>query len=522
MQQLAKHKSPFTAGLTALRYRVARFVRALKFWSGETREVVVFISSPGDCAAERYIACRIVKKLSSAPEVKQQNLSFKPLLWEDLPPGFAEGADFQGRLNELMAKYGYDQYGIYIGFMKGRLGTRTPRHDSGTIEELEISLSGQRRFGTPSEVLFYFLQPDADRSEDVASFRKKLEGRGFLSARTPVEAFEDRLTANLEQIFFNWSGWRARARRLWRRARLIGLTGIVLLLAGGLATDQINKLTISQALKKSGAAAAADLWASRSTLMPLSAAGARDDINAAAVREIDGTGELSDRLAKLTRWRGRATYEPDAFAPVTARLAKQTLQTLDQSLLSDPDPSAPALWREAEAAGAWHGRASEAERALRELAAARLMQSLVPTGVAAQSWAGSLLREHELAQLKTVSQKIIRGLPDLNGIKERMLRTAIPVMAGDAQAAARLATEGIQRDTAGQPEVAAFMAMAPAGTAVQWVETLPKLSYPSHTLARTIEAAIARPDAAPVLALLRLSEAGRLIDDATALFSDRT
>lgn len=52
-----------------------RFIRALS-----PRTVLVFVSSPGDCAAERQIA---------------------------LPPGPAERNDFQRRIDALLSRYGY-------------------------------------------------------------------------------------------------------------------------------------------------------------------------------------------------------------------------------------------------------------------------------------------------------------------------------------------------------------------------------------------------------------------------------
>ena len=65
-------------------------------------KILVFVSSPGDCTELRIAVCDLINALNEHRQVKQQNLSFTPLIWEELPPGVAPDGKFQARINNLL------------------------------------------------------------------------------------------------------------------------------------------------------------------------------------------------------------------------------------------------------------------------------------------------------------------------------------------------------------------------------------------------------------------------------------
>ena len=184
--------------------------------SAGSHEVLVFISSPGDCAKERDEATEIVNRLNDRPLVAQSALRFRAIRWENLPPGLSEERDFQKRIDKLLSRYGYEEFGIYIGFVAQRLGTPTPRFASGTVEEFENSVARRRRTGSPEEVLFYFISP-VILTSPIAKFRQELWDRGFLYADVENGAFVHVLEQHLGEIADNWFSWPRIFRQLRRR-----------------------------------------------------------------------------------------------------------------------------------------------------------------------------------------------------------------------------------------------------------------------------------------------------------------
>ena len=107
-------------------------------------------------------------------------------------------------------------YDIYIGFMKGRIGTPTPTAASGTIEELDDARSrfGKRRL--PSEILFYFIGEPAG---DVLEFKRRLERESFIYASArDTDEFERLVTQHLGDIVAHW---RQLGKKIARARRFI-------------------------------------------------------------------------------------------------------------------------------------------------------------------------------------------------------------------------------------------------------------------------------------------------------------
>ena len=109
------------------------------------KRLTVFVSSPGDTAAERDIVIRVLERNSQGETARKLRIDFQALRWEDWPPGAGEPGDAQQHINRILKQAGLEYYDIYLGMMKGRVGTPTPRAASGTIEEFEVALLGRKK-----------------------------------------------------------------------------------------------------------------------------------------------------------------------------------------------------------------------------------------------------------------------------------------------------------------------------------------------------------------------------------------
>jgi hypothetical protein len=114
--------------------------------------VRIFISSPGDVAAERQCALEVVERLQ---EEFSGRLQLEPLLWEQEP--LLATADFQ---SQIRSPADFDVFATIIGARLGSpLGNEFRRRDgsayaSGTEFEFEIAVDSHRASGRP-ELLVY-------------------------------------------------------------------------------------------------------------------------------------------------------------------------------------------------------------------------------------------------------------------------------------------------------------------------------------------------------------------------------
>jgi len=481
------------------------------------REVLVFISSPGDCGIERGAARRIVTELNGHPQVVRQRVRFRPLLWEDLPPGVAADGDFQNRINLVMRRLGYDAYGIYVGFMRGRLGTPTPRHPSGTIEELEASLEAHRRRGMPSEVLFYFLLPEAADAADVRAFRDQLAERGLLAASVAAAEFPDRLAQNLLEIATSWSDWANILRRSWRRFGFGAAVAVGLLAVSLAVADLGSRWRIERTLEDGEVAEAARLWRELSVVMPMSGDAARERINAAAARMIGAAPPLERQLGALAEWRRNPAYLPAPLAPLREDLATRTVREIEAGVLEQPDRRGLALWRAARAADLWADGEEPSTRLLRLLASSRLLGALMESGLPPERWRGALIRPEEASALETLARNIVQRTPDLGGWPDGRLRVAVAIAAGDMELLARLATSAARGNSHDLSSVAAYLSMAPPEAAAAWLQAVAAPTLPTPVVGRMIDGIRARAEPAMVAALAGLVRDGRLPEGDNAL-----
>lgn len=482
------------------------------------KTILVFISSPGDCAATRAVARRTVAKLNEKPEVQQAGLYFRALLWEELPPGVVEAGDFQKRINRVMKSLGYDTYGIYVGIMKGRIGTPTPRFASGTIEEFELSLRSRQQTGTPSEILFYFLDAGLTIDPKVVAFKRGLTQRQIIYAEVTEDDFGPRLEQNLVEVARSWSLWRSVLRRNWRRVRNVAAAALLLAGIVLVATDFVSRKQIGDAVAAGNLARAAQLWNTRSVLMPISSSAARDAVNGAIKTQVLDNQAIQQQVAAFAGWHGDPILSAATRARLSTALGARAQTTIETLALGNRGQQGILLWRAAESARIWPDNADAPLDLIALLAAERMLRALAVSGVPPEAWQSVLLRPEEAEDLKRVAVRILSRTPNLNAWSDRRVRAGIPVLAGRTDVLASVAAEAVKNlDTVKYPEVSAYIAIAEPKELSSWLKQVISPDLPSHTVARIIEAVDDREKSAPIITLIDLAAAGQFPDPGPVL-----
>ncbi|MDR7026463.1 DUF4062 domain-containing protein [Pseudomonas peli] len=109
----------------------------------------VFVASPSDVNDERKALDSIVQELNKTWS-KNLNLRLDLLKWEtDIHPSFGDYS--QNVINEQID----DDYDIFIAIFWSRIGTKTPKAESGTLEEFERAYA-RYKSDKPTEIMIYF------------------------------------------------------------------------------------------------------------------------------------------------------------------------------------------------------------------------------------------------------------------------------------------------------------------------------------------------------------------------------
>src|SRR5450759_5964406 len=139
----------------------------------QTHAFKIFVASPSDVAEERAILETVVTQLNQIWS-STLDLIFELLKWEtNVHPSFS--SDPQEAINEQIAP----DYDVFIGILWGRIGTPTPRAESGTIEEFDRAYSRFTSGKNMPEIMLYFkdapIAPskiDTNQMEKIQSFRR--------------------------------------------------------------------------------------------------------------------------------------------------------------------------------------------------------------------------------------------------------------------------------------------------------------------------------------------------------------
>jgi hypothetical protein len=167
----------------------------------------VFVASPSDVKVEREALESVIAELNRTWS-KKLSLRLELNRWEtSIYPGF--GSDPQEVINKQIG----DNYDIFIGILWGRVGTPTPRAQSGTLEEFERAYSKYQRDPDSIELMIYFkdapIAPsniNTDQLSAVKKFRSGLGEQGGLywTFETTSE-FESTLRSHLSLVSQRWA-----------------------------------------------------------------------------------------------------------------------------------------------------------------------------------------------------------------------------------------------------------------------------------------------------------------------------
>lgn len=167
--------------------------------TGLRKEIRVFISSPGDCDAERDAALRVLEEMNQTIGTRA-GLFFQALRWEDLPPGLGNP---QAVIDEQLGTYN-----VLVGIMWMRFGTPVPGGaGSGTEHEVRQAMESWSRIGEP-RVMFYFKQDapqdlskiDAVQLQKVQEFKQRLQSQALVQSFQSTLQFESKLRIHLHKL----------------------------------------------------------------------------------------------------------------------------------------------------------------------------------------------------------------------------------------------------------------------------------------------------------------------------------
>jgi len=167
------------------------------------RLVRIFISPPGDCAAEREVLDEVVERINRS-EGDRTQIFLRTFTWEhDVVPHI-------GPPPQAVVDGQTPPCDIFVGIMSARFGGDGTR-ESGTERELCDALQQFGETGRPW-VLFYFnehrqLPPTEEAALDcvkVVRFRKELETRGivgtFAGTRGRLKGLFETIEMHLRQV----------------------------------------------------------------------------------------------------------------------------------------------------------------------------------------------------------------------------------------------------------------------------------------------------------------------------------
>lgn len=168
----------------------------------ETRKIFkCFISSPGDCNAEREECVKIINELDSG-FAKHFGIGLETFMWEyNVLPDM--GRNGQEIIDEYIKKSNYD---IFIGIMKNRFGHPTKKAGSGTEHEFKDALDRKMDNGASlPRIIFFFGKENVDpekfdfeQYQKVKTFKSSISSEGLYVDFSGLESFSKSLKQKLE------------------------------------------------------------------------------------------------------------------------------------------------------------------------------------------------------------------------------------------------------------------------------------------------------------------------------------
>ena len=126
----------------------------------------LFVASPSDLEAERQEIPRIVNRINASFGLRW-NILVQLVMWEtSVHSGIGE--DAQDVINRQVP----EDYDIFLAMFWNRVGTKTKRAASGTLEEYERALNRYVRTGKPEIMVFF--KDSAHSSQENSPQRKAM------------------------------------------------------------------------------------------------------------------------------------------------------------------------------------------------------------------------------------------------------------------------------------------------------------------------------------------------------------
>lgn len=166
----------------------------------------VFVASPRDVEEERDILEQVIRELNITWG-RSRGIMLDLVRWETQAyPGIS--SDPQAVINEQML----DDYDIFVGILWTRLGTRTGRAESGTLEEFQRAYERFRADPNAIRIMFYFrktpLPPDEIDPEQlmrVNAFREQLGEEALYWTYSTLGDFEAFTRQHLSLQMQSWN-----------------------------------------------------------------------------------------------------------------------------------------------------------------------------------------------------------------------------------------------------------------------------------------------------------------------------
>ena len=199
-----------------------------------------FVASPGDAAAERCALTEVVDELNQT-WADFVGTRVELIKWEShaIP---AAGPDPQAAINTQLLDD--DEYDIFIGILRRRLGSSTPRAASGTVEEFERAHVRYSATGAP-EIMFY-LHSEAEQNSQISAFKQRLKRLGvffwgYASARQFEQVCRIHLSRQIQRVARNDFG-RPKPERIFPNVEQLDLQAALLSVRSLLEAGTISLL----------------------------------------------------------------------------------------------------------------------------------------------------------------------------------------------------------------------------------------------------------------------------------------
>jgi hypothetical protein len=139
--------------------------------------LTIFLASPSDVARERCYVDEVIEEINDTV-ASSLGIVLKVVHSGKTYPGF--GQDGQTVLNKQIGNM--KEYALFVGIMWSRIGTKTARAPSGTVEEFQRAVRSFNRNERP-DIWFYFRQPTpqldteekVEQYKQVLAFKKKVQ-----------------------------------------------------------------------------------------------------------------------------------------------------------------------------------------------------------------------------------------------------------------------------------------------------------------------------------------------------------